>query len=159
MCAHACTLCMYAMLAYYVHCREYQRTDAITLLLSLPPTSLSLSLSPPPSSLYPSPLPLPLPAAQLLKEAQGYAQVTPLQVSYLFDLCSMEEKAAGSISLSDFQRLLPRQTPFSQRQATNQPPVSSEVSGIIYSTYRVECALESSSVTSIVYCPYYRIAP
>ena len=113
---------------------------SICLPLFLPPpphpTSLSPSLPPflfPPSPSLPSipvsvfPFPLPLPPAQLLKEAQGYAQVTPLQVSYLFDLCSMEEKAAGSVSLTDFRRLLPRPTPFSQHQATHQTPTSSEV--------------------------------
>ena len=28
-------------------------------------------------------------------------------IRYLFELCSMEEKTAGSVSLGDFQRLLP----------------------------------------------------
>ena len=76
--------------------------------------SLSLSFSLPPR----------LPPAQLLKEAQSYAQVTPMQVSYLFELCSMEEKTAGSVSLRDFERLLPRPTLFSQRvgsTASTQP--------------------------------------
>ena len=89
----------------------------LSLSLSL---CLSVSVSLSPSLLFPPSLSL-SPAAQLLKEAQGYAQVTPLQVSYLFDLCSMEEKAAGSVSLADFQRLLPRLTPLSQRVAAHQP--------------------------------------
>ena len=81
--------------------------------------SLSLSLSP---SLPPlSPCPSFLSTAQLLKEAQSYSQVTPMQVSYLFNLCSMEEKSAGSVTLRDFERLLPR--PSSLSLTTPSPSI------------------------------------
>ena len=107
-------------------CTEHELCSYSSLPVSLPSLCLSLSLPPLPP---PSPS-LFLPAAQLLKEAQGYAQVTPLQVSYLFELCSMEEKTAGSISLGDFQRLLPRPTPLSQCVATHQPSGSTKSSEV-----------------------------
>ena len=61
--------------------------------------------------------------AQLLQEAQNYAQVTPLQVSFLFDLCSMEEKTTGAISVDDFTRLLPRPPTISYKTSESMPPV------------------------------------
>ena len=44
---------------------------------------------------------------QLLREARRYAQVTPLQVSLLYQLCDLEQRR-GAISATDFRRLVPR---------------------------------------------------
>ncbi len=49
--------------------------------------------------------------AQLLREAQSYSQVTPLQISLVFQLCSMEDHSSGTISHQDFTKLLPHATP------------------------------------------------
>ena len=62
---------------------------------------------------------LPYLADQLLREARRYGQVTPLQVALLYQLCDLEHRR-GSISISDFKKLLPRPS-FSV-----YPPVSME---------------------------------
>lgn len=65
--------------------------------------------------------------AQLLREAQSYAQVTPLQISLLFNLCSLEEPS-GTISPLDFSRLLPRPpqtTPIAQPVAQDMVKTAS----------------------------------
>ena len=50
-------------------------------------------------------------SAELLKEAQGYTQVTPLQVSLLYELCSVDDMSpSGAIALKSFYKLLPTQT-------------------------------------------------
>lgn len=89
-------------------------------------------------------------SAQLLKEAQSYAQVTPLQVSYLFELCSMEEKTSGSVSLSDFERLLPRPTSFSEHVAAYHSSVSTQSTevcvGTLYNSYACKKVMESNSL-------------
>ena len=46
--------------------------------------------------------------AQLLREAQSYAQVTPLQISLLYELCSMDNPSSGAITMETFSRLLPQ---------------------------------------------------
>ena len=50
---------------------------------------------------------LPLSPDQLLSEARRYNQVTPLQVSLLYQLCDLDQRR-GSISPGDFTKLVPR---------------------------------------------------
>ena len=81
--------------------------------------------------------------AQLLLESQQYAQVTPLQVSLMFQLCSMEHASTGTISLHDFSKLLPPSRPYSmvgryppQGGKENDVPAPSDsdvqVMGVVY---------------------------
>ncbi len=65
--------------------------------------------------------------AQLLREAQTYSQITPLQVSLLCQLCSVEDQTKGTITLADFRQLLPNQQhTFDQIEPAIQPVVVKE---------------------------------
>ncbi|XP_064397887.1 electrogenic aspartate/glutamate antiporter SLC25A13, mitochondrial-like [Halichondria panicea] len=65
--------------------------------------------------------------SQLLREAQTYSQITPLQVSLLCQLCSVEDQTKGTITLSDFRQLLPNQQhTFDQIEPAIQPVVVKE---------------------------------
>lgn len=66
--------------------------------------------------------------AQLLQEAQQYAQVTPLQMSLLFNLCSLDEQTTGSIGLEDFRKLLPDSRKLTTTVPLPQPQVVVEES-------------------------------
>ena len=80
--------------------------------------------------------------AELVSEAQQYSQVTPLQVSLLYELCSIGDKRKGTISLWDFQQLLPERTRALRREESHPPTVISEL-GPLDRTVSDDCVFPS----------------